>query len=71
MTGPVLQQTAAKIGALLWAAPADVAVQAELGAAGSSGSASVDSAVYLADLGGRRSTLPSTRSPSCDSAPTA
>lgn len=54
MTGPVLQQTAAKIGALLWAAPADVAVQAELGAAGSSGSASVDSAVYLADLGGRR-----------------
>ncbi|THA29006.1 site-specific integrase [Streptomyces sp. A1277] len=54
MTSPVLQQTAAKIGALLWAAPADVAVQAELGSAGSSGSTSVDSAVYLADLGGRR-----------------
>ncbi|MFF2330398.1 MULTISPECIES: tyrosine-type recombinase/integrase [unclassified Streptomyces] len=54
MTGPVLQQTAAKIGALLWATPADVAVEAGSGSAVSPGSALVDSAVYLADLGGRR-----------------
>ncbi|MEV7645738.1 hypothetical protein AB0O32_38155 [Streptomyces rubiginosohelvolus] len=54
MTGPVLQQTAAKIGALLWAAPADVALEAGSDSAVSPGSALVDSAVYLADLGGRR-----------------
>ncbi|MFI5744379.1 tyrosine-type recombinase/integrase [Streptomyces sp. NPDC051644] len=54
MTGPVLQQTAAKIGALLWAVPADVAVKAGSGAAVNPGFALVDSAVYLADLGGRR-----------------
>ena len=54
MTGPVLQQTAAKIGALLWAVPADVAEEAGSRAAVRSGPASVDSAVYLADLGGRR-----------------
>ncbi|MFF9346389.1 tyrosine-type recombinase/integrase [Streptomyces sp. NPDC014734] len=54
MTGPVLQQTAAKIGALLWAAPADVAEETGSRTAVRSGPASVDSAVYLADLGGRR-----------------
>ncbi|MFE9855239.1 tyrosine-type recombinase/integrase [Streptomyces sp. NPDC005780] len=54
MTGPVLQQTAAKIGALLWAVPADGAEEADFPAAVRSGPASVDSAVYLADLGGRR-----------------
>ncbi|MFG3404371.1 tyrosine-type recombinase/integrase [Streptomyces sp. NPDC048142] len=54
MTGPVLQQTAAKIGALLWAAPADVSVEADSGTVLSPGAALVDSAVYLSDLGGRR-----------------
>lgn len=54
MTGPVLQQTAAKIGALLWAAPVGVAVEAGSGTALSPGSVLVDSTVYLADLGGRR-----------------
>ncbi|PNE36254.1 tyrosine-type recombinase/integrase [Streptomyces noursei] len=54
MTGPVLKQTAAKIGALLWAVPADVAEEVGSRAAVRSGPAAVDSAVYLADLGGRR-----------------
>ncbi|GGP77944.1 tyrosine-type recombinase/integrase [Streptomyces sindenensis] len=54
MTGPVLKQTAAKVGALLWTVPADVSVEASSSAALRSASASVDSALYLANLGGRR-----------------
>lgn len=54
MTGPVLQQTVAKIGALLWAAPADASVEAGFAAVGRSDSSSADSAVYLANLDGRR-----------------